>query len=456
MNDPQRPIWIDGAYHFYYLYNDQYPHRRTKSWRHVSTHDGLRFGDHGVAIERDSEPNGLLMSGSVVVDADGSAGLGAGALVALVTQPDQIYGGGAQAQFLWYSTDRGYSFRSLGGPPVIANPGRRDFRDPKLMWDPASEHWICVLAEGHELGFYASTDLRNWTPTSRLHEGRFGILECPDIFRIRADDATSHWVLATSAKQVDDSMPPTYGYWTGEFDGRRFTPDNPDPRWLDHGFDWYAAVTWPIAHHDEEDTDLRWAIGWMNNWAYADHAPTFDEEGFNGTASIVRELRLSRTHAGEYVLRSDPVPTFKPDRYVFQSTGQAFVGLETLDVRSRCFYAEMALPTRRNHTVGMRTRLSDDRSRWVEVGVTQDAVYVDRSRGGDPSEGRFGRSEVPVGVGRVTLRVLVDHTSIEVFVNGLDVTTNLTFSRPEDIGIAVFGARSSHPITGDIRISLVD
>lgn len=450
MNDPQRPVWLDGAYHLYYLYNDEYPHRRTKSWRHVSTVDGLRFVDHGVAAARDSEPNGLLMSGSAVVDVDDSAGFGRGTVVALITQPDRVYGVGAQAQFLWYSLDGGYSFRSLGGRPVIANPGRPDFRDPKLLWDRERQQWLCVLAEGHDLGFYTSTDMCAWTPAGRLHEDRFGILECPDIFQMTADDGTQHWGLATSAKQVDGAQPATYCYWTGDFDGYEFRPDDHDPSWLDYGFDWYAAVTWPT----EGDENTRRAIAWMNNWEYAHDAPTLEAEGFNGSASIVRELRLCHDDGG-YRLRSRPIPAVAPARYAYESIGHVFGDALRPAIRSRCFSAEVSIPAQPRRQAGLRVRVSRDGSRYVEIGVADEIVYVDRSRGGDPSGGRFSRSEVEVGGGPVTLQVLVDHTSVEVFANGDQAMTNLSFSPPEDDGISTFST-SAEPTTGSVRITLID
>jgi levanbiose-producing levanase len=452
MNDPQRPIWLDGAYHLYYLYNDEYPRRRTKSWRHVSTVDGLRFVDHGVAVARDSEPNGLLMSGSAVVDVADSAGFGRGAVVALITQPDAVYGAGAQAQFLWYSLDGGFSFRSLGGRPVIANPGKPDFRDPKLLWDSQRRQWLCVLAEGTDLGFYTSKDLRTWTSAGRVHEDRFGILECPDVFRMKADDGTHHWVLATSAKRLGGGQPETYCYWTGDFDRHEFRRDDHDPNWLDYGHDWYAAVTWPTEGTDSPDT--RWAIAWMNNWAYAHDAPTLEADGFNGSASIVRKLHLCHSDGG-YRLRSRPVLAIGSGEYAYELIDHAFSDALPQPIHSRCFYAEVSIPAQPGRLAGLRVRGSQDGSRYVEVGVAEGVAYVDRSRGGDPSGGRFSRSEVEVGRGRVTLQVLVDHTSVEVFVDGDQAMTNLAFSPPEDDGISTFD-RSARPTTGSVRIALVD
>jgi sucrose-6-phosphate hydrolase SacC (GH32 family) len=455
MNDPQRPIRIGDAYHLYYLYNPDYPHGGGTAWRHASTSDGLHFTDHGVAIAKNTEPNGDLWSGSLVVDHENTAGFGAEAVLALITQPDHVGGTGAQAQFLWYSTDQGQTFTNLGNEPVIANPGREDFRDPKVIWDAERRQWVCALAEGHDLGLYTSSDLHSWRAAGRFHEDRFGILECPDIFQMRADDGTVHWVLAASVNQVGETHPGTYGYWTGDFDGNHFTPDSPDPGWLDYGFDWYAAVTWPAVDEDTgEGLDRRWALGWLNNWAYADEAPTFGDEGFNGVDSVVRELRLRHDGSGRYRLCSQPVPALTSHGYAFESIDRTFQGTELLDLQSRSFHAQLAVPDPGEAPVGIRARLSQDQSQYIEIGVSRGAVYVDRHLGGDPSGGRFGRSELRIDEGPSTLEVFVDHTTVEVFVNGADVLSNLAFSAPEDLGIATFGPEAGD-IRADLRIGLI-
>ena len=64
-------------------------------------------------------------------------------------------------------------------------------------------------------------------------------------------------------------------YWVGAWDGERFTPDGSGHQWLDHGPDYYAAVTWDDPRLDEQKRlATRYSIGWMNNWAYAGKFPT--------------------------------------------------------------------------------------------------------------------------------------------------------------------------------------
>lgn len=97
----------------------------------------------------------------------------------------------------------------------------------------------------------------------------------------------------------------TYAYWVGQWDGARFTAHDPAPQWLDWGWDWYAAVTWPNAQDPER---VRCAIGWMNNWKYAARdVPTDATDGYNGQMSVVRRIRLVRRPDGRYSLLSEPV-----------------------------------------------------------------------------------------------------------------------------------------------------
>ena len=106
-----------------------------------------------------------------------------------------------------------------------------------------------------------------------------GGMECPDLFRITADDGSAHWIIAASMDAYASGLPMTYAYWVGQWDGTRFTTDDIAPQWLDRGWDWYAAVTWP----SEEDPErVRHAIGWMNNWKYAARdTPTDASDRYN-------------------------------------------------------------------------------------------------------------------------------------------------------------------------------
>ncbi|PFG44468.1 levanbiose-producing levanase [Isoptericola jiangsuensis] len=454
-NDPQRPIWVDGELRYHYLYNPDYDEKVGTSWRLTASSDGVVFRDQGVAAAKGTNANYDLWSGSTVVDHDDTAGFGAGAVIMLVTQMDHptlaeiADASGPQAQFLWYSTDGGRTFRPDGDEPVMANGGRADFRDPKVVWDEERGRWVALVAEADRVSFWTSPDLHAWERVSELVRDDLGMIECPDLFRIRAADGTLHWVLGVSANGYLTGDRATYAYWTGDFDGETFTPDVADPQWLDHGFDWYGAVTW---EDRDGSLDRRYAIGWMNSWAYPHSTPTWDVDGFNGTDSIVRELRLGASDdPSGYSLLSRPVAAL--DDHATSTTVLGDVDVPAgdpvvLDQQEVAYRIETTVSRGTAENVGLQLRRSADGTRHADVGAFfgDDVAYSYLNRGGtvqpDASREKL-ESRAPLagaaGSDDVRLTVLVDRTSVEVFVDdGRVVHSSQVFGRPEDVGAALY------------------
>lgn len=443
-NDPQRPVWIDGEYHYYYLYNPDYFTGGTTAgtaWRLATTTDLVTFRDRGIAVPKDTTPNGDVWSGSAVVDTENTAGFGAGAVIVVVTMaPDEV----TQAQYLYYSTDGGRTFRNHGTGPVLPNPGVRDFRDPKVIRDEERGRWVMTLAENDKVGFYHSADLKSWTYASGFVKGGIGVLECPDLFRITADDGTVKWVLGVSANGKGAGLPNTYAYWTGSFDGTAFTADAEDPQWLDHGWDWYAAVTFERHRGDGSvDPSVRYAMGWLNNWDYANITPTIDCDGFNGTDSIVRQITLKRSPSGAYYLASQPVAAL--DDHVSRTVhlGDLEVsGTRVLDHRGTAYEVTCEITWDQLTGAGLQLRRSPDGSRHVDAGIYGDYAFLNRRPTMNPdASGRWQESRSPFdpAARSVRLRILVDRTSVEMFVDdGRYTHSSEVFPYLIDTGLALF------------------
>ncbi|MFC7217428.1 glycoside hydrolase family 32 protein [Streptomyces polyrhachis] len=461
-NDPQRPIFLDGAFHYYYLYNADYGTKVGTAWRHATTTDNVSFADQGVAAPKETNANYDLWSGSAVIDTHNTAGFGAGTVIMLVTQmdhptPQQITdASGPQAQFLWYSTDGGRNFRPYGESPVIPNGGRRDARDPKVVWDAARDRWVAAIAEGDRISFSTSPDLKNWTRVSEFVNDQLGTLECPDLFQLRADDGTLHWVLGLSANGYRTGDPNTYAYWTGDFDGTRFTPDKTAPQWLDQGFDWYGAVSWedPAA-----PLERRFAMGWMNNWTYAHTTPSWPTDGFNGTDSIVRTINLKRYSDG-YALASRPVDTLADHATATRDLGDLTVnGVLPLDYQGDAYQLEADVSWQTATNIGAQLRVSADGTRHADAGVTTGPgaySYLNRGQTGNPGPmgGKYEtRGAFDPAKKKVRLRILVDRTSVELFVDdGRQTHTQLVFADPADKGLKLYA--SDGPATfANVRIT---
>jgi len=452
MNDPQKPFLLDGVWHYYYLYNADYPEGNGTEWFHATSTDLVHWKDEGVAIEKFRNGLGDIETGTAVVDTEGTAGFGKGAVIAVLTQQDD----GIQRQSLFYSTDQGHTFRSYEKNPVMDNPGEEHWRDPRIIRDEARNQWVMLLAEGHKIGFYTSSDLKAWTYASSFERDGLGILECPDFFEldVDGDPAKRTWVLAASANGSEEGRTTGLAYWTGSWDGRAFTASGDDHQWLDAGADFYAGVTWDDPRlTDGQRKASRHAMGWMNNWAYARQLPT---DGWHGADSIVRDLRLE-SDGGRPALVSTPTPALRS----LEGTPGQVPGQDLRDEAG----VPLPVPGTGAYKVDVEfDQASDGEARvllqsggetYATVGYDftagtafvvrdGDAAATGGGRGADRlgDEYRQARSvAAPAVEGKVTLTVYVDRSSVEVFANGGRQTlTSLVFPPEGAAGARIAGA----------------
>lgn len=458
--DPQRPVYVNGAYHLYYLHSGQ--NNGPGGWDHATTTDNVAFSHHGTVLPL--QPGFPVWSGSAVVDTANTAGFGAGAIIALATRPT----GGIrkyQEQYLYWSTDGGYTFTALPDPVIVNTDGRTAvtpaevenaewFRDPKVHWDAVRSEWVCVIGRARYAAFYTSPDLRNWQLQRNFDfpNHSLGGIECPDLFQMTADDGTRHWVLAASMDAYSVGLPMTYAYWMGTWDGGQFLAADLTPQWLDWGWDWYAAVTWPAVGSPDH---LRYAVAWMNNWKYAARdVPTDGSDGYNGQNSVVRELRLARQSGGGYSLLSSPVAalsnhvsatTTLPDRSV---TGSA-----VLPWNGTAYELELDISWDTAVNVGVSVGRSGDGARHTNIGKYGAELYVDRAaseRAGFALT-PFTRAAAPIDAAArsVHLRIFVDRQSVEVFVNaGHTVLSQQVHFADGDTGISLYADGGAATFSG--------
>ena len=446
MNDPQRPFWLDGRWHYYYLYNADYPDGNGTEWYHATSTDLVHWREEGVAIEKYVNGLGDIETGSAVIDTDDTAGFGAGAVIAIMTQQDE----GVQRQSLFVSTDGGYRFEPYDGNPIMDNPGEAHWRDPKIVWDDERHEWLMVLAEGRKIGFYTSHDLKSWTYRSGFERDDLGILECPDLFRmsIDGDPAKTTWVLAAGVNGAEQGMTTGTAYWTGDWNGEAFTASDAEPAWLDRGADFYATVTWDDPRLPEADRlASRYAIGWLNNWAYAGDLPTEDWHG--GADSVVRELEL-RTVDGRPTLASAPVDALDS----LEGEAETLENVRVTDAssaplpqpRSDAYRLRVEIaPDPADPASEVRFRIKEGDGAFATVGVDFDAGVAFLARDADtaaasmPPVYREVRTAPAIARdGVVTLDLVVDVASVEVFVNdGEAVLSNVVFGAPGANGLSV-------------------
>jgi len=412
MNDPNGLVFDGGEYHLFYQHNPFGEKWGHMSWGHAVSADMLHWKHLPVALRE--ERGVMIFSGSVVADAEDTSGLcqGRSCLVAIYTG----HGRDKQTQNLAFSSDRGRTWKKYAGNPVL-DLGLKDFRDPKVLWHAPTRRWVMVtvLPDQHKVRFFGSPDLKRWAVLSDFGPAGAtgGVWECPDLFPLPVDGnaAEQRWVLDVDLNPGGPAGGSGGQYFVGTFDGTRFVNDNPPDTtlWVDYGKDFYATLSFsgiPAA-----DGRRIW-MGWMSNWLYANEEPT---SPWRGVLSVPRELALRRGPDGLRLVQA-PVAELRALRV--STKREVIVEAGPLPPS-----ADVELEVHRATAGEAGVRLTSAAGEVVTIGVAGDPpeVFVDRrrSRATPFHEAYPGRHAGPVQWhdGRVTLRILFDRTTLEVFAN---------------------------------------
>jgi levanase len=253
------------------------------------------------------------------------------------------------------------------------------------------------------------------------------VLECPDLFPMAVDGDTYdvRWVLAAGANGASEDMTTGTVYWVGQWDGSAFTAEDQEHQWLDHGADYYAAVTWDDPRLPEhERLTQRYGIGWLNNWAYAGQVPGREWQG--GSDSVVRSIRLTN-RSGDPTLESVPADALRDLEGPAERLGETQLESgEVVDLppaEADAYRMTVEIGTAESDAE-LRIRIPRGDGAFTTVGYDGATQRVFVSRDADaiassmPADYRTVRT-APVAPrdGRVSLDIVVDVGSVEVFAN---------------------------------------
>ena len=444
-NDPNGLVYHDGEWHLFYQYNpfgDRWGHM---SWGHAVSPDLFRWRHLAVAIPEAEEV--MAFSGSAVVDSRNTSGLGRAGrppMVAIYTSRTSE----DQTQSIAFSLDRGRTWTQYEGNPVldVEDPA---FRDPKVFWHEGTQRWIMavVLANQRKVSLYGSPDLKAWTHLSDFGpEGAHPVSnwECPDLFElpVEGEPGASKWILQVDSGRGHPWTGSGCQYFVGEFDGVRFTNDNPPETalWLDWGRDFYAAQSFAGVPTND---GRRIVIGWINNWMYANRTPT---SPWRGAQSVPRQLQLKRFPEGLRLLQQ-PASEIeglrgRALRLDDLSVPEANRAIDDAGFRGDVLELHAEIEVRDSSDVGFRI-LRGAGETLVGFTAAPAEVYVDRTKSGEAAfhESFPGRhsARLKPDSGIVELRILVDRSVVEVFAGrGRAVITDRVFPQPSSDGLSLY------------------
>ncbi|MGP7818005.1 glycoside hydrolase family 32 protein [Niallia sp. 01092] len=431
INDPNGLVQFNGEYHVFYQHHPYDENWGPMHWGHVKSKDLVHWEHLPIALAPgDTCDKDGCFSGSAV-DNDGELTLIYTGHHYVDKEKDVFF----QNQNIAVSKD-GVTFEKVGENPVIAEPpedSSHHFRDPKV-WKHNGE-WYMILgnATKEEVGrviLYKSPDLRKWEYIGVLaqSDGTLGYMwECPDFFEL-----DGKYVLLFSPQGMEaeenryqnlfqtGSLIGDYNYETNEFVYGEFTE-------LDHGHDFYAVQTLL------DDKGRRIAIGWMDMWE--SDMPT-KKDGWAGALTLPRVLTLSK----EGILLMNPVEE------LVQLRETAYPVLQNKSVVDSCFYeakevllevkAVFDLKSTEAEAIEVNLIGSGSEVLTIQYHKTTQKLTLDCSNYGKEKDGV--RSTKLASSEELSLRIFIDRSSIEIFVNDGEATmTSRIYPKEERTGIEI-------------------
>ena len=404
-------------------------------WGHYTTQDFVKWKLEPTALAPDGQDDrdGCFSGCSVVKD---------GKLYLIYTSVM----GDRQTQSLAVSSD-GVSFEKLGvvisGEQLPKGCLKTDFRDPKVFKRGEDYYLLAgALSEKSEgmILLYRSRDLKKWEFAGTIRRDNLttrGIYECPDFFELGGCDVmfaspqgyrTDDW----RYENVQSSV-----YMLGKLDEKTGVFEKTYEDEIDGGFDFYAPQTMKTS--DGRTVMIAWMQMWQRFIPTAKH-------GWAGAMILPRELSLK-----DGKLFQNPVREIERYRWNPVHFGNVIIGNrnELTKVNGTkielCFTLDLGTAKR----VGIKLYQGGEHDARIYYDRERDRVIFDRSRMGveishDPEEKDATVRSVKVSTegNRLSMRIFLDVSSCEVFLNGGERTmTGNVYS--DGSGVAFFAEGGS-------------
>ena len=399
INDP-KPFFWDGAYHMYFQYCPGIPYSANKHWGHAVSRDLVHWEELPVALA--PTPGGPDQDGcwtGCVLEDNGTFKILYTAIPHL-TRPrfDQV-------QSLATSRDL-VNWEKYAGNPVIpasAKPAGfgNTFRDPQAWRE--DDAWYCIIGGNQVEGdnefkagapfLYRSADLIHWEYLHPLYVGSEARDECPDFFPLDGPNGRT-WVLLSSRRET--------AWAIGRYEDHHFIPETSGTVDDRH---YYAAKT------AVDDKGRRILFSWVKE---ARPREAYVAAGWSGAFALPRVLSV----LPDGTLGQEPVPEL-----VALRRGRVHAGSHQLDGER-----DVTLTIPGGDGIELIARIDPGKAQTVGLAVQgTDEILYDRV-----AQTLAGR---PMALGpgeRLTVRVFVDRSVIEVFAHGRVCKTIRTYHAPGD------------------------
>ncbi len=433
INDPNGFSEFNKEYHLFYQYHPYSKHWGPMHWGHSKTKDFIRWEQLPAAMAPDTDYDMQGCFSGSAIEVDNKHIL---MYTGVMDQVD-VDGSRSSRQTQCIAIGDGMNYEKLDNNPVIIGDmlpegsSMEDFRDPK-MWKEDGIFYAVVgnrSADGSgQIALFQSYNISDWEFVTIIahNNNEFGKMwECPDFFALDGKQ-----VMLTSPQEM---CAKGYEYHNGngtlcligDYDKQAHTYTREYSQAIDYGLDFYAPQT--LLSSDGR----RIMIGWMHNW---ENDMTPKEFDWSGMMTIPRELYIR-----DGKLIQNPIREIKS---YYE---------DTIEYKEVKVDKKIALKGIEGRELDMTVDLIETNCEKFNIFVAQDEEYqtlisfepskglltFDRNYSGTTQDTIYMRKmSVNNRDGKITLRILLDKYSVEIFANdGEQAMTSVIFTPVKVKGI---------------------
>ena len=386
-------------------------------WGHAKSKDFVDWERLPVALAPDDEIKGQCFSGTAIVEGDKHT------LIYTLHNDDkeeQAVAIGDGTEYKCISNEAAIKTEDL--PEGFSGV---DFRDPKI-WKEDDIYYCIVSAKNDEgLGtilLFESKDLLEWKYVGILFEndGKYGKMwECPDFFMLGNKYVLVISVMEMKAKKRKYFNGHQVIYFVGDYDKKshKFIPDTKG-KTLDFGFDYYAPQS---LYADGRTLSVAWLHDWGNDL-------TPEGAKWCGQMTYPREIILNGKNI--YQMPAKELESHYKNRYSTSFTLNKNEKYVDEDLNSRVARFDFDITNVDANKLTIFFAADDDYNSFIKINMKKRTAKFSR-RFSYLSKDAMDERKIDIDIcdGKLSLCVLIDRYSIEIFINnGKQVLTSRIYT----------------------------
>ncbi len=430
LNDPNGFVLHNGLWHLFYQWCPWGAVHGLKYWYHTVSCDLVHWKNAGVCIHPDTvyDNKGAYSGSALPTDEN---------LFLFYTGNHRDDDWTRKPYTCMVELDK--NGKTIKHPPLFGMNGNytEHQRDPKIIYNEQNGKYYIIIGaqtkdkKGCCIIYISDSYKEGWHFAGQLHVPGFedfgDMWECPSIERISGYDVLifcpQHITLPGRGGNIHHN-----GYLLGHMDWETLTfyPDNTKFHVLDFGFDSYAAE----CAANPNDKNKATLVAWMG---LPDASYPTDEENWSGCLTLPRELRVRDHRLIQQPL--DRLRALRGNKLNTESTDllprvcEAEIICRGGDLRIHMFAKE-------DHSGGLTLTYDDNKKE----------ITIDRSKMVKRFNIQNGESHSrPLPKGLFHLRIFIDRSSVEIFVNDGDaVFSTRLFPTESENRLCIDGDASVH------------